>query len=266
MTLSPQRRLRFSLLTLLLLLTTAAAVAGMFAAYRSMLRTAARSQERMAKQEAEFAKVRAENRRLRAEQGALTIEDPEKAYAIRLPRWTPWMWTYRVYLPPNRRYVLACQLRGAKPGGSLSGLSGDAHQPQDGDIFQRVDGETGICLSPGEYQITFAIDRSDDDQWHSHLTIRSPADRTVSGANTTMFGCGEIGRSTRAGLRIRGVGEEQESHKPTQKLLLLAGLPLAEDGPDQSNDSDALVALYIEPVTMDSTPPTHTSAPSSGGD
>lgn len=89
MTETPGRwRLRFSLLTLLLLLTIAALAVTVW------------------RQSFEIEPLRQEVRRLRQEVGQLTIDDESKIYAIRVITADLDVHRFRVYLPKNRRFNL----------------------------------------------------------------------------------------------------------------------------------------------------------------
>jgi hypothetical protein len=103
----PQRhRLRFSLLTAILLTT----IAGMGVALWRL--------------NGELAPLREEVLRLREEQGRLTIADPNKIYAIRVMTEEPNAWRWRVYLPPHQKYLLHTRLH-TIPGRQLN-MTADA--------------------------------------------------------------------------------------------------------------------------------------------
>ncbi len=115
-----RRRPRVSLLSLLLLTTTAALAVGLYQARVNNTRILAR-----------FGPLEAENKRLRAEQGALTVEDPKKVYAIRMPEIMEDVWRYRVYLPPGRDYYVAGQVNDLPRGEEMLRVRCGGDRPPD---------------------------------------------------------------------------------------------------------------------------------------
>lgn len=83
-------RPRFSLLTALLLTT----IAGLIIMVATLWR--------------EVEPLRAELRQLRTEVGRLTIDDPQKAYAIAIRTDDPMTSRWRIYLPPRTSYTANC--------------------------------------------------------------------------------------------------------------------------------------------------------------
>ncbi len=81
------RRPRFSLLTLLLLLTIAAIVVTVWQLY------------------AELGPLRGEVKRLRNEVGELSVDDKTKLHAIRVPTDAESTWKWRVWIPKGRATV-----------------------------------------------------------------------------------------------------------------------------------------------------------------
>ncbi|MEN0111048.1 MAG: hypothetical protein AAF805_10020 [Planctomycetota bacterium] len=102
---SDVRRARFSVLAIFSLVTIAALVTGL-----------AVTQRRNAEFAARLVSVRAENARLRAEQGVLTINDPTRVHAVRMPQLAEDVWRYRVHLPAGRSYYVAAQANGLPTG------------------------------------------------------------------------------------------------------------------------------------------------------
>ena len=93
----PNRGLRFSLRTLMLLTT--------FVAMAVSLLVSARNNRRLARINESLGK---ENRRLRDEVGELSIEDEGQLHAIRIPTDSYLEWTWRVWIPQGREYRLRC--------------------------------------------------------------------------------------------------------------------------------------------------------------
>ncbi len=90
------RRLRFSLLTLLLLLTIAALAVALW------------------QLNAELAPLRAENKRLREEAGELIIEDRAWLHAVQAPKPDALTWKWRLWVPDVPQYQV-CVLGGRVP-------------------------------------------------------------------------------------------------------------------------------------------------------
>jgi len=82
------RRLQFSLATLILFVTIVALLVALWT-----------TSQRWKKDAAEL-------KRLRALVGELTISDPDKVHAIRVPTTGELKWQWRVYLPEGREFVL----------------------------------------------------------------------------------------------------------------------------------------------------------------
>lgn len=82
----PRHRPRFSLLTLLLLMTIAAMGIVIWPLW------------------GEVEPLRTEVRRLRNEVGALSVEDETKFHAIAVPTSDEFTWKWRVWIPPGRHY------------------------------------------------------------------------------------------------------------------------------------------------------------------
>jgi hypothetical protein len=84
----PLLRPRFSLLTILLLITIVGLMLVVWRQWR------------------EIGPLRAEVRRLRTEQGHLNIDDPTRIYSIQAETEEDDVWMWRIYIPPDRRFAL----------------------------------------------------------------------------------------------------------------------------------------------------------------
>ena len=166
-----RRRPRVSLLSLLLLTTTAALAVGLY-----------RAREDNTRLEALFGPLEAENKRLRAEQGVLTIEDPKQIHAIQIADPRDDVWSFRVYLPPGHDYYLAGQanklpMNGEPPRygpGPPPGLSTTKNGVSDRGGVMTANG-----CSPGEHLISVALDRNDQGEkvFRATMTPRTPGSR-----------------------------------------------------------------------------------------
>lgn len=246
---APNRRLQFTLLNLLLLLTTVAAVVGLAAAYRRIGETRARFERQLADVRGELAEVQAENKRLREDGGYLTIEDTNRAYAIRLRERQPRTWTYRVSLPPGRNYVVASQVNHLPTHGTLPSFSDSSGLPSDKTISAGNNDSVGTGLTPGEYLITLAIVPEAGEQWKYSLEVRGSGDgnRALKGAGAVIPSDGAKWPATEHGFGTGGVSAWQSEHDPEQTLILLDGRALTGKVGSTSADSTEGAMLWIQP-------------------
>jgi hypothetical protein len=240
---SPTRRLQFTLLNLVLLLTTAAAVVGLFAAYRRISETAARY-ERI------LAALRTENKQLREEGGFLTVEDPSRAYAIRLREREPRSWTYRVHLPPGRNYVVAAQVNRLPPLGKPPEFSDGGKLPSVNTISGGNHDSVATGLAPGQYLLTLEVSRQSDDRWAYTLDVRGSGVDNRKGARA---GRSQIALddaewpATERSFALGGVDLWQSEHDPQQTLVLLDGRAFGNQPGDSTADSTEGAMLWIQP-------------------
>jgi hypothetical protein len=133
-----RRRLRFSILTLLVATTIIALAVTVVLLYR------------------ELVPLRREVARLRDEVGELSIEDPSKLHAIRVDPQSELEWKWRIWIPEGATY----QLRNR--GGPIprEGFPGD--------------GGTMYLREPGEHVIRYVIRRDPrDNRWIGSLHTRT---------------------------------------------------------------------------------------------
>ncbi len=173
-----RRKLQFSLLNLLLLVMTIAAIAGQYSSWQTIRQL---TESRRA--------ILAENEELRAEQGVLTIEDSTKVHAIQIADPRDGVWSYRVYLPPGHRYYLAGQANnlplnhepprfgpGAPPRLSLT-KSGRS---------DRGGAITANGCSPGEHLVSIALSRNDRREKYFRVNMTP----TTPGSDGAIIGMG----------------------------------------------------------------------------
>jgi hypothetical protein len=246
---SPPRRSQFTLLNLLLLLTTVAAAVGMVAAYRRVGETKARLEQQLAGVHAELADVRAENKRLREDGGYLTIDKADRAYAIRLREQQARTWTYRVFLPPGRNYVVASQVNHLPTGGQLTAFSDGGSLPSTNTISAGDHDSVGTGLPPGEYLITLAVLPEGDDQWKYRLEVRGSGDgnRELKAAGAVIRNDGVKWPATEHGFGTGGASAWQSEHNPEQTLILLDGRALSDEVGSTTADSTEGAMLWIQP-------------------
>lgn len=137
--------------------------------------------------QAEFAPLRAENVKLRTEQGALTIEEPQRVYAIRLPELIENVWKYRVYLPPGRAYFVAAQANRLPTRDGLLRLrfSSRRRPPNTTTITSSVSAEggkqVGIGEEAGEIMVTVRLYTNDKGEKAFILSSGPPGQQGSSG-------------------------------------------------------------------------------------
>ena len=103
-------RLKFSILNLLLILTAVAAILGVYSSRQAHFKTTERYEWLVSELNAKQMELIDQNKKLRQELGALTVEDPDQIYAVRLRTTSPKTWSFRVYLPDGADYYFACQI------------------------------------------------------------------------------------------------------------------------------------------------------------
>jgi hypothetical protein len=246
---SRTRRVRFTLLNLVLLLTTAAAAVGLFAAYRRIGETASRYQRRLAAVQADLAEVRAANKQLREEGGFLTVEDPSQLYAIRLRERQPRTWTYRVHLPPGRNYVVAAQVNRLPPQGQPPEFSDGGNLPSVNTISGGNDDSVATGLAPGQYLLTLEVSRQSDDQWTYSLDVRGSGanNRELKRAGSQIALDDAEWPATEHSFGFGGVNPWQSEHNPQQTLVLLDGRAFGNQPGDSSANSAEGAMMWIQP-------------------
>ncbi len=155
----PKRRMQFTILNLLLLMTTAAFGFGLYHARQDNVSLAKENQALVAV-----------NRRLKAERGGLTVEDKTKVYAIRVPEIRDNVWTYRVHFPEGDEFFVAAVVNNL-PTGDYGAMQLEGDPPNTSTIGSiRVDNAWGVAsgMQAGEYLITFALFEKEG-KWHYRL-------------------------------------------------------------------------------------------------
>ncbi len=162
---APRRRPRFSLLTLLL---TATIVAMAIV---------------IAKLWHEVGPLQADVRRLRADAGELTVNDPEKIYAIVLDdELEKHTWKWRIYLPKSRQYEVHV-------GTSRIPATGAAHS------------NCSSTIEGGEYLLTVGLRWQQDGQWAVVTRWKSAED-----ANPSVTFEGHCGLNPTSDWLVKGRG------------------------------------------------------------
>lgn len=244
-----RRKLQFSLLNLLFLVTTVSVVVGLYRSWQTNRQLTESSQ-----------RIFAENKELRAEQGVLTIEDPTKVQAIRIADPRDDVWSYRVYLPPGHQYYLAGQANnlplnqkpprfgpGAPPGPS-STVSGRSDR-----------GGTMIAsgCSSGEHLVSIALSRNDRGEKYYKVEMK-PTTPDSAGA---IIGQGirdepgkwpavELGSPDRSKIPLSFMLAGVHDHTPTvvstdSGSIVLLELRFMHDNIISSADSDEGLIVWI---------------------
>lgn len=175
-----QPRLRFSLLNIVFLMTTAAACFGLYAAREKNREL----ETRFAPLKAEMQSLEDETARIRAENGYLTIGDSKLYHAVRLLNLHDDTWTYRVYLPPGRNYFAACKFNDLPlgeetlPSWKAPGINTIAGQH----------GGVAIGVAPGEYLVTLSLYKDANGGWAYKFNVRSSQQKKDAGSKDAIGG------------------------------------------------------------------------------
>jgi hypothetical protein len=191
-------QLRFSLLTMLLLMILAACGITIWQLW------------------SEVGPLREENRRMRAELGLLTIEDPKRAYAINIPTFEDDLWKWRINLPPGNQYSL-CEYSGHLPT-SRSGKS----------WFDEVKASgVGSSSSGSGLQGEFVLEArliKENGEWLMVTKARRHDGefRTVAGSKTSIYPpLGNWLSEHRSRISSSDVADRQKSFTASEPILLL---------------------------------------------
>ncbi|QDT67860.1 hypothetical protein MalM25_07670 [Planctomycetes bacterium MalM25] len=244
----PRRRPRVSLLNLLLLLTTAALAVGLYQARQENIRILAR-----------VGPLEAENKRLRAEQGALTVEDPQKVYAIRLPEIMESVWRYRVYLPPGRDYYVAAQANDLPQGEAMLRVRFGGDQPPGTSTIasgraKNGGRQAGMGRAPGEILVTVRLYTNDEGEKAFTLRAGPPGRQGSTGfaipsepdkwpaIEKVERQPGEEPRSFSYG----GITEARQNAYPVTRMpIILLNYRVMHSGVRSSADSDEGLLVWV---------------------
>ena len=250
---------RVTLLNLLLLTATVATAVALFSSHRTNRHLQMTHAEREAEMQAELSTILEENLKLRAEQGALTIEDPKKVYAIRMPKLFEDVWRYRVYLPPGQDYYVAAQVNHLPQGEELQRLRyGNRHPPDSSTISSGTSSkggeQVGIGEEPGEIVVTVRLGVNErgertfslgsgrpGDQGSSGFAIRSEPDEWPA-IEKSERAPGDPPRSTSFG----GVPDGRQVERDPKRLpLVLLNYRVMHSGVMSSADSDEGLIVWV---------------------
>lgn len=252
-------RARITLLNLLLLTMTAATAVALFSSHRANRKLQITHAQREAEFQAELSTILEENLKLRAEQGALTIEDPKKVYAIRMPKLFDDVWRYRVYLPPGQDYYVAAQVNHLPQGEELQQLRyGNRHPPNSSTISSGVSpkgGEqVGIGEEPGEIVVTVRLGVNEQGERTFSLGSGPPGAQGSSGfaIRSEPDEWPAIEKSERApgdpprSISTGGVSDGRQVEQDPKRLpLVLLNYRVMHSGVMSSADSDEGVLVWV---------------------
>ncbi|MCO6044500.1 hypothetical protein NG895_11345 [Aeoliella sp. ICT_H6.2] len=202
---APQTKLgaRFSLLTLVWLITIAALGVGLYSSGRRNARLEARNNE-----------LDAENKTYRNMLGIFELEDPAKIHAIRAPSENDAPRKYRIYLPPGRKYLACYQANRIPKDGVGDHPNTSVLQP--GTYLMKVKINRRFDQETGEPTRTVAVDFDID-----------AVDEDVNSSQSARIGISEMWNdwivNKETGQMAYGwqdIGEKVELHEPTQPMLV----------------------------------------------
>ena len=161
---------RISLLNILILMTFVGLLGGLYRARQNYVELEISYQAREAEILEEAARIKAENKKLREEQGVLTIEDPAQIHAIQMREFREKTWTYRVHLPSEKKYYIACKFNNLAPSSEEPTL-GTSKPPRNG--IKSIRNGIAISMEPGETLITLAMTQGSENEWKYTLQVGS---------------------------------------------------------------------------------------------
>lgn len=164
--------MKFSIFSLLLLVTAAASVLGLFASWRTNSGIVQQYESRVSKYELEIDELQAALKSLRQEAGFLTVEDPSKIHAVKQRTTLDNSWSYRVLLPEGRNYYLATQINSLPLDGEIPTVE---HPPNSSTIKFLRTNSSAIGIGPGEYVVTLVVMLVEQD-WVYRLKVRKAGD------------------------------------------------------------------------------------------
>lgn len=195
----PRFRPRFSLLTMLLVMT----IAGMAIVIALMWR--------------EVGPLRAANRQMRTELGLLTIEDPKRAHAISLPTLEDNAWKWRIYLPPGRQYSLSLW------SGHLPDRVGHRGKSWFEEVRKAGTGMSESGSNYGEFLLEARLIKDGNGWVLATQSIHRDGDNSsIGGGRTSVYQpSGDWLSDRRSRITSSDVAVSQKSFEPGEPILLL---------------------------------------------
>lgn len=197
--------------------------------------------------------LRSEVARLRVETGQLTIEDPEKLYAVSIDTIERDTWKWRVYLPGKQDFQFETSLRR---------IAGRAFEMSRARWFEACGTSCTSSVGNGEFLLTL---RLENDRSHpngkGHWNVHLQAQQQQNSGMTTFGGgvCGTVmpwlaDRRVRSTTGDTRVGGPQITKEPKEGIELLtlrrAGITDLPNGwssvpPDLTKDCDGISVRIV---------------------
>lgn len=229
-----------SLLTLVLLVATAA----VFLAYFNAQRNNRRLNEQLEAAEVARQHASLEIRELQSRLGYLVVNDTTKISIRQIPReFYLNTWTFRVYLPNGSNFYVGCKVN------NLSDLPPSVESPpQPGKVDYSNANTTITGLSPGEYLVTARIFPSETGKRFSMVCQKTDANKTAKTKRVVSGGVVEGVKTSwphvESGFRGTGVGESQQEYAVGKPITLLHGRGSNMHTPD-SPDAPEGIFVWI---------------------
>lgn len=236
--------MKFSILNLLLVLTAAAAMLGLYRSRQALLETAQRYEFLVSELNAKHAELESQNRALRQELGCLTMIDPKKIHAVKLRTNAPGTWSYRVHLPEGANYYVACKINSLSLKQNLPAMT--SRSPLGSFEFLGRNSE-GTSVPAGEFVVTLKVFEDDDGEWKFRLNVRTSGD--AGNGNTATRRINDlVGKWPNVdsfnGLATGGISNQRVFHEDAGPCVLL-DLRALSDKVTSSADSDQGAMLWV---------------------
>lgn len=163
--------------------------------------------------------LRIDNRRLRSEVGELSIDDPNRPYAIQVQTHEDDTWKWRIYLPPGGSYSINSYSGTLPPRAGHTGNS----------WFDKVrNSGSGMCSENSSFEGEVLLEGrlvKEADEWYfvTRYTRRQGTDVVTSGGGKDSIyqPSGDWLSDRRSQLSSSDVGFEQKSYEPGSSILLV---------------------------------------------
>ena len=210
--------MKYSLVNLLLILTTAAAFAGLYGAWRSNSQTVARFQSKAEAYEQTISELRDALRKLKQETGQLTIEEKTNILAVKMQTDSERTWKYRVFLPEGHNYYFGSQINSLPVDSKLMPVANDPPGPRTIGIL--ATNSVGVGVESGEFIVALSISKTNDD-WRYRLQVNRAGEAGTGRTGGSVIQCEETEWPNASDWTARSGVNNQEAFSVDDGCLLL---------------------------------------------
>ena len=232
--------MKFSILNLLLVLTTTASFIGLYASWSRNSKIVERYEADISEQDTEIAQLQAALKSLRQEAGFLTINDPTRIHAVKLRTTSRKTWSYRVYLPQGHSYYFATQINSLP---SVDALPEVEAPPGPSTIKGLQGNSVTIGRDPGEYVVTLSIN-SIGENWNYRLNVRKSGNAGDGATGGSVISCAKGEWPHQLAFQAEGGVSNQINCSVDQECLLL-DFRAMDESMKTSSDSKQGAILWI---------------------